>query len=139
MVHIRQTKTCDMEMLVSDDKKHFISVDGLNEVLGTFYPECWWSFKDPEKWCINYDNIILNKDPVAFASGKLPDVKLPPKAEVKKKLIELRKQSVWNYFVDDEWDKKQLKDKEAFAEANKDKLTKQCQSFYKKIEDETKI
>ena len=128
-----------MEMLESDDSKHWIDVAGLNEALGSFYPEVWWSFKDIPKGYCNYDNIILNKDTAAFKSGKLPDVKLPPKAEVKKKLIELRKQSVWNYFVDDEWNKKQIKDKEAFAEANKDKLTKQCQSFYKKIEDETKI
>jgi len=139
MVHIKPTQDCDMKILQSEDSKHWIDVDGLNEALGTFYPEVWWSFKDIPKGCINYDNIILNKETTAFASGKLPDVKLPPKAEVKKKLIELRKKSVWNYFVDDEWNKKQTKEKEAFAEANKDKLTKQCQSFYKKIEDETKI
>jgi len=139
MIYIKPTKDCDMRTLESEDSKHWIDVDGLNETLGSFYADTWWSFKDIPKGYCNYDNIILNKDPTSFVSGKLPDVKLPPKAEVKKKLIELRKKSVWNYFVDYEWDKKQTKEKEAFAEANKDKLTKQCQSFYKKIEDETKI
>jgi len=139
MVHIKQINTCDMKILESEDSKHRIDVDGLNEVLGSFYPECWWSFKDISKGCINYDNIILNKDPATFVSGKCPDIKLPPKAEVKKKLIEKRKQNVFNYFVDQEWNKQQSKEIETFAEANKDKITKQCQSFYKKIEDETEI
>jgi len=139
MVHIKQINTCDMKILESEDSKHRIDVDGLNEVLGSFYPECWWSFKDISKGCINYDNIILNKDTGTFVSGKCPDVKLPPKAEVKKKLIERRKQNVFNYFVDQEWNKQQSKEIETFAEANKDKITKQCQSFYKKIEDETEI
>ena len=58
---------------------------------------------------------------------------------MKKKLIERRKQNVFNYFVDQEWNKQQSKEIETFAEANKDKITKQCQSFYKKIEDETEI
>jgi len=139
MVHIVYTKDCDMKKLESEDSKHNISVDGLNEVLGSFYPECWWSFKDIDKGCINYDNIILNKDTETFISGKCPDVKLPPKAEVKKRLIERRKQNIFNYFATEEFHKKEIKEFEIFTEANKDKITKQCQSFYKKIEDKTEI
>ena len=136
---IKECRTCDMEMLESEDQKHLINVDGLNEVLGSYYPECWWSFKDISKGCINYDNIILNQDKRTFVSGELPDVKLPAKADVKKKLIEKRKQNVFDYFADYEWNQKQLKDKEDFIKANKDKITEQCESFYKEIEDKTRI
>jgi len=55
------------------------------------------------------------------------------------KLIEKRKQNVFDYFADYEWIQKQLKDKEVFVKANKDKITEQCESFYEAIEDKTKI
>ena len=32
MVHIKQINTCDMKILESEDSKHRIDVDGLNEV-----------------------------------------------------------------------------------------------------------
>ena len=137
--NIKECRTHDMEILESDDKEHLISVDGLNEALASFYSDTWWSFKDVTKGCYTYDNIILNKDAKSFVSGKVPDVKLPAKAEVKKKLIEKRKQNVFNYFANHEWIQKELKAKEAFIKANKDKITEQCESFYEEIEDKTKI
>ena len=135
----KTTLDTSLQILKTDDNQIVIDISALDNVLGDLHQECWWSFKDPELGAKKYSNIIVNKDHASFISGKCPDHKIPPKAELKKKLIARRKQDVFNHFADVEWIKKQEQDKAAYVEDNKDKIEEQCKPFCKKVEEETEI